>query len=342
MTRHSLLSILALVTAFQSFVVTSQTTLAADKDKPVNKPALNERDAGPGFANQGEYVGTLKCDEGKDCKWGVQVIALKDGKYRAVSYKGGLPGDGWDGNKEERVQVEGTADDDGVVRFTYKDEGRGALGGGKLTITRPDGGPIGELKRVVRESPTLGKKAPEGAVVLFDGSTADTFKGGRLTEDKLLEQGCTSKETFESFTLHIEFMLSYMPYAGGQGRSNSGCYMQGRYEVQILDSFGLDGQHNECGGIYSIKEPSVNMCLPPLSWQSYDVEFTAATFDEAGKKTKNANMTVLHNGVKIHENVELPKGTTAAPVREGAEPGPIYLQNHGNPVRYRNIWVVRK
>jgi hypothetical protein len=336
MTRQLLLLVLA------AAVAATQLAKAADEKKPVNKPALNARDAGQSFATQGEYTGTLKCEDGKDCKWGVQVISLNDGKFRAVSYKGGLPGDGWDGKKDERIQSEGTADDSGVVRFSHKDEGRGALSDGKLTITSPNGEALGHLKRVVRESPTLGKKAPEGAVVLFDGSTADTFNGGRLTEDKLLEQGCTSKDTFQSFTLHVEFMLSYMPYAGGQGRSNSGCYMQGRYEVQVLDSFGLDGKHNECGGIYSIKDPDVNMCLPPLSWQTYDVEFTTATFDEAGKKTKNATMTVLHNGVKIHENVELPKGTTAAPVREGADPGPIYFQNHNNPVRYRNIWVVRK
>jgi hypothetical protein len=116
--------------------------------------------------------------------------------------------------------------------------------------------------------------------------------------------------------------------------------MQGRYEVQMLDSFGLEGKHDECGGLYSVKNPDVNMCLPPLAWQTYDVDFTAAEFDAAGKKTKDAEMTVRHNGVEIHKNVRLPKGTTAAPVGEGKDPGPLYLQDHGNPVRYRNIWIV--
>jgi hypothetical protein len=142
--------------------------------------------------------------------------------------------------------------------------------------------------------------------------------------------------------MHLEFLLSYMPSARGQGRANSGCYAQGRYEVQILDSFGLTGEHNECGGIYSIKKPDVNMCFPPLSWQTYDIDFTAAKFDDAGKKTADAKMTVRHNGVVIHDNVSAPKTTTAAPLGEGKEPGPIYLQDHGNPIRFRNIWIVEK
>jgi hypothetical protein len=112
--------------------------------------------------------------------------------------------------------------------------------------------------------------------------------------------------------------------------------------VQILDSFGLQGKNNECGGIYTVKAPDVNMCLPPLSWQTYDVEFTAARFDSDGKKTANARMTVKHNGVVIHNDVEVPIATRAAPVKEGPAAGPLYIQNHGNPLRFRNIWLVEK
>jgi hypothetical protein len=136
-------------------------------------------------------------------------------------------------------------------------------------------------------------------------------------------------------------MLSYMPEARGQGRSNSGVYQQGRYEVQVLDSFGLEGADNECGGIYKAKAPRINMCLPPLQWQTYDIDFTAAKFD-GDKKTAPARMTVKHNGVTIHDNVEVPAGTPGGTQGEGPGPGPLFVQNHGNPVFFQNIWVVPK
>jgi hypothetical protein len=128
------------------------------------------------------------------------------------------------------------------------------------------------------QSPTLGRKPPEGAVILFDGSSAETFEGGRLSEDKLLMQGCTSKQKLGSGELHLEFLLPFMPNARGQGRGNSGVYLQSRYEVQVLDSFGLSGEQNECGGIYSIAKPKLNMCFPPLSWQTYDVRVSGSNF----------------------------------------------------------------
>ena len=107
--------------------------------------------------------------------------------------------------------------------------------------------------------------------------------------------------------------------------------------------FGLTGEDNECGGVYHLLKPAVNMCLPPLAWQTYDIDYTAATYDSAGKPTTSARATVRHNGVVIHDNVELPnRKTTAAPVEIGPEPGPVYLQDHGNPVRFRNIWFVEK
>lgn len=298
--------------------------------------ALDLKQADADIAFQGEYVGDIEND-GNLTKIGIQVVALGGGKFHAVGHVGGLPGDGWDGQAKHEA--------DGEVKdgtLTIKGEMATVLiKGGIATIHNNDAVRLGECKRVTRESPTIGKKPPERAIVLFDGTSADNFVGGKL-DGSLLVQGVTSKQKFQSYSMHIEFLLSYMPNARGQGRANSGCYAQGRYEVQILDSFGLSGEHNECGGIYTVKKPDVNMCFPPLSWQTYDIDFTAAKYDDTGKKTADARMTIKHNGVMIHNDVAVPKATTAAPVAEGKEPGPIYLQDHGNPIRFRNIWIVEK
>jgi hypothetical protein len=131
-----------------------------------------------------------------------------------------------------------------------------------------------------------------------------------------------------------------MAKARGQGRGNSGVYLQNRYEVQVLDSYGLAGLDNECGGIYKIGRPRVNMCAPPGQWQSYDMTFKAARFNNAGNKTDKARLTVVHNGVTIHDDIEIPGPTGGALDGDESRPGGIYLQDHGNPVQFRNIWVV--
>ena len=283
--------------------------LAVQAKGPAYATPEEARSAEPGFDFQGEYAG-----DGV----GVQVIDLGKGKFRAVKFNGGLPGAGWD--KSDKVETEGDKDAVSAV--------------------------VAGLKKVERKSPTLGKAAPEGAVVLFDGSD-DSLKahwkdGAKKTDDGLLQEGVTSLDKFGRHQLHIEFRLPFMPHDQAQARGNSGCYVQGRYEVQMLDSFGLKGLDNECGGIYKAAPPSVNMCLPPLSWQTYDIDFTAAKFDAEGKKTENARVTVKHNGVVIHDNIELPAGTPGGVGGESPEPGPLFLQNHGDPVRYRNIWAVAR
>ncbi len=314
-------------------------TLAAPL--PAKGPKYTDpRQADAEFAYQGEYVGQFEKD-GERRKVGVQVIALGDGKFRAVGYRGGLPGDGWDGS--ERHEAEGELQD-GVVRFESDKATAMLPGDGTLRVTTADGIQLEPLKKVERKSPTLGEQPPAGAVVLFDGSSADAFQGGRLSEDGLLMEGATSKQRFGDHRLHLEFRLPYQPQDRGQGRGNSGVYVQGRYEVQVLDSFGLEGKQNECGGIYSVKDPDVNMCFPPLAWQTYDIDYTAARYDEAGKLLSPPRMTVRHNGVVVHKDVTLPadRSTTAAPVKPGPGDGPVFLQNHGCPVRYRNIWVLEK
>src|SRR5207247_4084337 len=163
---------------------------------------------------------------------------------------------------------------------------------------------------------TLGATPPRGATVLFEGKSAEAWSEGHLDNRQLLAAGCTSKQSFTNFTAHLEFLLPFKPLGRGQDRGNSGVYLQNRYEVQVLDSFGLKGENNECGAIYSQAAPSVNMCFPPLTWQTYDIDFASAKFDEAGKKTKNALVTINHNDVAIHENLELNEPTPAGEKKE--------------------------
>jgi len=148
-----------------------------------------------------------------------------------------------------------------------------------------------------------------------------------------------TKRDFADFRMHIEFTTPQMPpNVKGQGRGNSGIYIQRRYEVQILDSYGLEPKNNECGSLYKFKPPEKNVCRMPCRWQSYDIIFGAARFD-GNRKIKNARITVWHNGVLIHNDVEL-ANKTGAGRPEGPEPGPILLQEHGNEASFRNIWIV--
>lgn len=319
-------------------LLTTSATYAKD-DLPAFTSPKKARAEDPAFAIQGEYLGELG-DEGY--KVGIQVISLGDKKFQAVTFLGGLPGSTT--YLEKLPVVEGELMDDGTVTFRGE-SGSGTYENGEIVVS-VDGTEAGVLEKISRKSKTLGKEPPAGAVVLFDSSNTDAWDNAVMDGKSLAfdpkGRGATSKQTFGSHTLHIEFRLPYMPTARGQGRGNSGLYLQSRYEVQMLDSFGLAGEDNECGGIYSISKPKLNMCYPPLRWQTYDVDFTAANYDSNGKVEKHPRITVRHNGVLIHEDLELPKSTTASPLKPGPEDAPIYLQNHGNPVRYRNIWVVPK
>ena len=309
MTR--ILSALLVVAALQC------SCFAQSKGGPIWIDPAKAAAENPDFLLQGEYANASK---------GFQVIALGKGKFHISVFNGGLPGAGWDRSKIGQIQ----ADSNSLK------------------------GHLGQAKRVERKSPTLGQKAPEGAVILFDGSNADAWNHGKI-DNGLLESGTESNKTFGDFKMHIEFRLPFKPETrpSSQDRGNSGVYTFNRYETQVLDSFGLDFDRASwkekpssdptqwCGCLYKFKLADTNMCLPPLTWQTYDIEFTAPRF-KGTTKVKNARITVVHNGVKIHDDVELPKGTGAGGMRREVPHGPIVLQGHGNPVRYRNIWLVEK
>ena len=322
------------------------SALAADAGGPAfTDPAKADAD----FPFQGEYVGELPVD-GQPIRIGLQVIARGAGAFDVVAYPGGLPGDGWQAPMKETakgtrvgegadaiVNVEGV-DSAGVTR-------RGVIREGRAEVVGDDGSVVATFDKVERKSPTLGATPPEGAVVLVDGTgpvdEQQTLVNPRLTDDGLVMEGMTTRQAFGDARWHIEFRLPYQPKDRGQARGNSGAYVQGCYEVQMLDSFGLEGKDNECGGIYKAAAPRLNACLPPLSWQTYDIDFTAPRF-EGEKKVANARMTVRHNGILIHDDQEIPTFTPGGPQKQEAPKGPLFLQNHGNPVRYRNIWVLPK
>ena len=307
---------------------TNKSAAKPQKPKIEHKTYLTPAEAGPDFIDQGEYVGS----------WGgAQIIALGESRFRAVLYKGGLPGAGWD--KSPKVQVDGKRDGDAVV-FSAPTGVRGKISGGVFNATLAGGTEVA-FKKTERVSPTMGAKPPAGAVVLFDGSNADQWAGGHMDAANLLLAGTKSKDKFTNFTLHVEFFLPFKPTARGQERANSGVYLQDRYEVQVLDSFGLNGEDNECGGIYTVSKPLVNMCLPPLQWQTYDIQFKAAQFDDTGRKVEKAITTVKHNGVVIQDNTAIP-GPTGGGAPEKPVGGPIQLQGHGNPVFFRNVWIVQE
>jgi len=304
------------------------TAVHGADNKPKAETFLDPAASGPDYADQGEY----KNDWG-----GAQIIALGGGDFRMVTYRGGLPGAGWD--KDFKQEIPGKRDGARIV-FAGENNYRSELAAAKITIRTENGGPY-TMEKTERKSPTLGAKPPRGATVLFDGTSADAWSEGHLDNRHLLAAGCTSKQSFTNFTAHLEFLLPFKPLGRGQDRGNSGVYLQNRYEVQVLDSFGLKGENNECGAIYSQASPSVNMCFPPLTWQTYDIDFASAKFDESGRKIKNAVVTIRQNDVTIHENLEL-KGPTPGGKKEDSSGGPLQLQGHGNPVFYRNIWVVPK
>ena len=190
--------------------------------------------------------------------------------------------------------------------------------------------------------------APSDAIVLFDGTNLGQWDGGEkwLVEDGVAipqDQQILSKQHFGDIQLHVEWSAPTEIRGSGQGRGNSGIFLMGRYEVQVLDSYQnetyFDGQ---AGSIYKQTPPLANAMRRPGEWNTYDIFFTAPKFKTNGDIDKPGYVTLVHNGVLTLNHFELqgPTGFTAAPHYEAhAEKGPIALQFHGDPVQYRNIWV---
>jgi hypothetical protein len=200
-------------------------------------------------------------------------------------------------------------------------------------------------------------KAPSDAVVLFDGTSAEEWvhKDGRAAE-WMVQDGvlvCKSgtgdiltKKTFGSAQIHVEFSTPLMAEAKSQARGNSGVYIQGRYEVQVLDSYENPTYANgSAAAVYGQHAPLVNASRPPEQWQKYDMVFHAAECNGEGAVTKPATLTLLHNGVLVQDHVRITKNTPGSEVKTACDAGPILLQDHFHPevkdtlLRFRNIWL---
>jgi len=195
------------------------------------------------------------------------------------------------------------------------------------------------------------RNPPAGAMMLFSGESLEGWKARRggparwKVQDGMVEVvpgtgDIMTQEEFQDFYLHLEFRCPDMPEATGQAKGNSGVFLQGRYEIQVLDSYGVSiPGKGDCGAMYNQHAPLVNACRPPLEWQSYDVVFRSARVAD-GTLVERARVTVLQNGQVIHNNVEMQGPTFIAVEGEEGSPGPLLLQDHGDLVAYRNIWVV--
>jgi len=299
--------------------------------------------AGPAVESvQGLYEGA-RTDSGGSHKFEARVVALGKGAYKVFIREAGKDG------AVTKVELDGKTEGQAVTfSGTYGNACKASYADGAIKGTCGKDGKV-QMKRIERVSPTMGAKPPAGAIVLIDGKNFDEVvarpgKDGKPQEWKVADDGgvlmakggIRSKRSFGgSFKMHVEFKIPLKPDARSQGRSNSGCFMPNGGEVQVLDSFGMTTyKGGGCGGLYKYKDPDAFDAFslasaPPRQWQTYDIKYTVERKDS--KPVGRPIITVFHNGIKIHDKVQL---------RKNAKAGPLQFQDHHNPVQYRNIWVL--
>ncbi len=312
---------------------------------------------------QGNWQGSVDGWSGRSLH--AQVVALGGGNYRAVLFLDATFPENHRTEIKGKTQKNvvywtgtatfpelGTFSVEAQTRFTGKGKNKkGELAG---TFTQGNQKMVFTLDKVFITSPTLGQDPPEGAKVLIPknlkpGMDAEInqlwergYRWAINNEGALQTSGSSlvARYEYQDAQIHLEFSTPFEPNDRGQARGNSGCYVHGRYEVQVLDSFGDPPADNLCGGIYQQAVPRICASLPPGEWQTYDITFIAPKFDSSGKKTKNAVLTVVHNGETIHDKLELKHGTPGGIGGKEAPLGRMLLQDHtDNGLRYRNVWI---
>jgi hypothetical protein len=303
-------------------------------------------------AFMGEYAGSYKADRTQTTKATAKVIAEGPSYYRVVLQAEPLT----PGAPTAQFEIYGVRQGTRVHLFGRADAKMwtGTIVGDRL-VANPGYYAVGiELRKTTRRSPTEGAPPPAGAVVLLPfepGKAPDTsaWSGGpwKPQEDGSLQcnpgkGSITTRQSFGDMKLHVEFWLPLMADSFGQGRANSGVYLNNLYEIQVLDSFGLVPSMGDCAAIYDQSSPLVNANLPPEHWQTYDITFRAPRMNPDGSVKEKARLTLEFNGIKVHDNTPI-EGATAG--HEPGKPpanaatGPLQLQDHGNLIRYRNIWL---
>ena len=211
--------------------------------------------------------------------------------------------------------------------------------------------------RVVTPAATFSHNAPapSDAIVLFDGKDLSQWENGKgqpaqwkvangYMEVAKGKGDIHTKDEFSDFQLHIEFATPAKVQSNSQGRGNSGVFLLGVYEVQVLDTYdNLTYPDGQCGAMYGQSPPLVNACKKPGEWQTYDIIFEAPRWDASGKLIKKAALTLIQNGVVLHNRKDYlgPTGHKQLGTYENTKVsrGPIKLQDHGNPMHFRNIWI---
>jgi hypothetical protein len=284
-----------------------------------------------------------------------RVFPLGNRRYAVVLRSSG-------GEAERFFQVELTGRIEGerllVSGTSGGTEWEGSIAKQALRILKQGYGGVFVLRSVVKKSPTEGLQPPPGAIALLpfvpgEKPSLDEWQFGNWVaasdgvmhrapgvgpRPDLPRKDIVTRRQFKSLRMHLEFRIPYESDLRGQARGNSGIFFGDRFEVQVLDSFGVIPGTGDCAAIYNVAAPRVNAAFPPLAWQTFDVTFRAPRIDGSGKMTREPKLTVLWNGIQVHDGQSISKPTDGS-ARPVTATGPIRIQDHGNLVYYRNIWV---